>query len=157
MFELRAALARQTLSIGPGVPLMHAVLASRAFRLRREMPETARCSVAAPGGDRGGQGATAAGAVMQLHVSYGNALMATRGHTARREGKRSPRRASLAIVDKDAPGRLSADYGFWVGSYTRGRLVVDAGARNDFSQRPANASPEAKRRPSRRRNYVVCG
>ena len=99
-------------------------------------------------------GAQAAGArrlaapnqrLTQLHVAYGNALFAARGYgRAGNDGglRQSPR---VGVGDKDAPERLAADYGLWVGSYVRGELssmraqaatfLRDVGARPD--------SPEA--------------
>ena len=81
----------------------------------------------------------------QLHVSYGNALMATRGHGAPETTEAFAKARESASVDKDAPGRLSADYGLWVGSYTRGDLSsMRAHAMtflNDLEATPA--SPEA--------------
>ena len=58
----------------------------------------------------------------QLHVSYGNALIALRGHGARETTEAFAKAREAASGDKDAPGRLAADYGLWVGSYTRGDL-----------------------------------
>jgi predicted ATPase len=58
----------------------------------------------------------------KLHVAYGNALIATRGHGARETTAAFAKARESASGDKDAPGRLAADYGLWVGSYTRGEL-----------------------------------
>ena len=58
----------------------------------------------------------------QLHVSYGNALIAARGYGAPETTEAFARARESAAGDKDAPGRLSADYGLWVGSFTRGEL-----------------------------------
>src|SRR6202020_2741040 len=48
-----------------------------------------------------------------------------------------------AAGDKDAPGRLSADYGFCVGSFTRGELpsmrALSADFLNDVQARPDSA------------------
>ena len=57
-----------------------------------------------------------------LHVSYGNALIAARGYGAPETTEAFARARELAAGDKDAPGRLSADYGLWAGSYMRGEL-----------------------------------
>ena len=57
-----------------------------------------------------------------MHVAFGNALIAARGHGAPETTKAFARARELAVGDKDAPGRLSADYGLWAGSYTRGEL-----------------------------------
>ena len=58
----------------------------------------------------------------QLHVSYGNALIATRGYGAPETTEAFAKARELAGGDKSAPERLAADYGLWVGSYTRGEL-----------------------------------
>ena len=58
----------------------------------------------------------------QLHVSYGNALIAARGYGAPETTEAFARARESAAGDKDAPGRLAADYGLWVGSFTRGEL-----------------------------------
>ena len=58
----------------------------------------------------------------QLHVSYGNALTAARGYGAPETTEAFARARESAAGDKDVPGRLSADYGLWVGSFTRGEL-----------------------------------
>jgi predicted ATPase len=58
----------------------------------------------------------------QLHVAYGNALIATRGFGAPETTQAFARARESASGDKDAPERLAADYGLWVGSFTRGEL-----------------------------------
>ncbi len=58
----------------------------------------------------------------QLHVAYGNALFAARGYWAPETTQAFGRARESASRDKDAPERLAADYGLWVGSYTRGEL-----------------------------------
>ena len=81
----------------------------------------------------------------QLHVSYGNALIAARGYGAPETTEAFTRARESASGDKDAPGRLSADYGLWVGSYTRGELpsmrAHAAAFLSDLEGRPD--SPEA--------------
>jgi class 3 adenylate cyclase len=57
----------------------------------------------------------------RLHVAYANALFAARGPGAR-ETTEAFARARESFGDKDAPERLSADYGLWVGSFSRGEL-----------------------------------
>jgi hypothetical protein len=47
----------------------------------------------------------------QLHVSYGNALFAARGYGAPETTKAFAKARESASGDKDAPGRLAADYG----------------------------------------------
>ena len=79
----------------------------------------------------------------QLHVSYGNALIAARGYGAPETTEAFARARSAG--DKGAPERLSADYGLWVGSFTRGELpsmrAHSADFLNDVQARPD--SPEA--------------
>ena len=117
-----------------------------------------------PGGDRpsrqgdrdGGQGGRdgAAGAggsaapnqrLTQLHVAYGNALIAARGYGAPETTEAFARARESASGDKDAPERLAADYGLWAGSYVRGELpsmrAHAAAFLSDVEARPN--SPEA--------------
>jgi class 3 adenylate cyclase/predicted ATPase len=81
----------------------------------------------------------------QLHVAYGNALIAARGYGAPETTEAFARARESAAGDKDAPERLAADWGLWVGSYTRGELrEMRAHAEaflNDVEPRPD--SPEA--------------
>jgi predicted ATPase len=58
----------------------------------------------------------------KLHVSYGNALVRARGHGARETTEAFARARQSKFGDKDAPERLAADYGLWVGSLVRGEL-----------------------------------
>ena len=58
----------------------------------------------------------------QLHAAYGNALIAARGHGAPETIDAFARARKSASGDEDAPERLAADYGLWVGSYVRGDL-----------------------------------
>ena len=69
-----------------------------------------------------------------------------RAATARQKRqRRSPEAREFTAGHKDAPGRLSADYGLWVGSYTRGELpemrAHSATFLSDVEARPD--SPEA--------------
>ena len=57
-----------------------------------------------------------------LHVAYGNALIAARGYGAPETTEAFAKAREFASGDKDAPGRLAADFGLWAGSYTRGEL-----------------------------------
>ena len=71
------------------------------------------------------RGATAAGAPgerRQLHVAYGNALIATRGYGAPETTEAFAKARESADGDKDAPERFAIDYGLWVGNYLRGEL-----------------------------------
>jgi tetratricopeptide (TPR) repeat protein len=79
-----------------------------------------------------------------LQVAYGNALLAARGQGAPETTAAFARARESASGDKDAPERLAADYGLWVGSYTRGELpsmrahaaafLSDVAARPDSSE-----------------------
>ena len=81
----------------------------------------------------------------QLHVAYGNALLAARGYGASETSEAFARARESASGDKDAPGRLAADYGLWAGSLVRGELpsmrAYAAALLNDVEARPH--SPEA--------------
>jgi class 3 adenylate cyclase/predicted ATPase len=60
--------------------------------------------------------------VSRLQVAYGNALIAARGYGAPETTEAFAKARESASGDEDAAGRLAADYGLWVGSYTRGEL-----------------------------------
>ena len=80
-----------------------------------------------------------------LQVAYGNALIAARGFGAPETTEAFARARESASGDKNAPGRLAADYGLWVGSYVRGDLpsmrAHAAALLSDIEARPD--SPEA--------------
>jgi predicted ATPase len=63
----------------------------------------------------------------QLHVAYGNALIATRGYGAPETTEAFARARESAAGDNAALERLSADYGLWTGSYVRGELPAMRG------------------------------
>jgi class 3 adenylate cyclase/predicted ATPase len=68
---------------------------------------------------------TAAGASRerrQLHVAYGNAMLQLRGYGSPETTEIFERARESATGAKDAPDRLAADYGLWVGSFVRGEL-----------------------------------
>jgi class 3 adenylate cyclase/tetratricopeptide (TPR) repeat protein len=81
----------------------------------------------------------------QLHVAYGNAAIALHGFGAPETTEAFARARESASADRNAPGRLAADYGFWVGSFTRGELpsmrAHAAAFLGDIKARPD--SPEA--------------
>ena len=83
--------------------------------------------------------------VTQLHVAYGNALLQARGYGAPETTEAFARARELSPGDKDAPERLAADWGLWVGSYVRGDLpsmrAHAAAFLSDAEARPE--SPEA--------------
>ena len=74
--------------------------------------------------DKAGSGTAAgvSGERRQLHVAYGNALIAARGYGASETTDAFARARESAAGDKDAPERLAADYGLWVGSAVRAEL-----------------------------------
>ena len=80
-----------------------------------------------------------------MHVAYGNALITARGFGAPETTEAFARARESSSGDKDAPERLAADYGLWVGSYVRGDLpsmrAHAAAFLSDVEARPD--SPEA--------------
>src|SRR5271165_5204646 len=81
----------------------------------------------------------------QLHVAYGNALVAARGYGATETTEAFATARESASDEKDAPDRLAADWGLWAGSYVRGELpsmrAHAAAFLRDVEARPD--SPEA--------------
>ena len=104
---------------------------------RRKAPPTARRAT--------GGAAAPNQRLTQLHVAQANALFAARGYGAPETTEAFARARELALGDKDAPERLAADYGLWVGSYSRGDLpsmrAQAAVFLNDLEAKPD--SPEA--------------
>ena len=129
-FELRAAFSLAKLYQSTGRPAeAHAVLAPalEGFAPTPEMPEIAEAQAlltALAATDEVKGAAARRQRLMQLHVAYGNALIAVRGYGAPETTEAFARARELAAGDKDAPERLSADYGLWVGSLTRGDLPL---------------------------------
>ena len=80
-----------------------------------------------------------------MYVAYGNALFAARGTGAPETIEAFIRARESAPGDRDAPERLAADYGLWVGSHVRGDLPTArahaAAFLGDIAARPD--SPEA--------------
>ena len=78
-------------------------------------------------------------------MTYGNALIAARGYGAPETTEAFAKARVAASTDKNAPGRLAAHYGLWVGSYARGELpsmrAHAAAFLSDIEARPD--SPEA--------------
>ena len=81
----------------------------------------------------------------QLHVAYGNALIAARGYAAPETTEAFARARESASGGKDATEKLAGVYGLWVGGYVRGELPsMRAHAQaflDDVAARPN--SPEA--------------
>ena len=69
----------------------------------------------APGGS-----APSSQRLTRLHVAIGNALLQARGYGAPETMEAFAKARESASGDKDAPGRLAADYGLWAGSSLRG-------------------------------------
>ena len=59
-----------------------------------------------------------------LRAAYGNALFAARGPGAPETTEAFAKAREAALGSKDAPERLAADYGLWVGSFVRGELAA---------------------------------
>ena len=68
------------------------------------------------------QTATPAGARVKLQTSFGNALIAARGDGAPETTAAFERARELAAAVDDPMERLSANYGLWVGSLSRGEV-----------------------------------
>ncbi len=81
----------------------------------------------------------------QLHVAHANALFAARGSGAPETTEAFARARESVSGERVAPARLAADWGLWVGSYTRGELpsmrAHAAACLSDVEARPD--SPEA--------------
>ena len=127
-FELRAALSLAKLYRATGRPAeAHAVLAPalEGFSPTPEMPEIAEAQAllaALAATDEVKAEAAHRQRLTQLHVTYGNALIAARGYGALETTEAFAKAREAASGDKDAPGRLAADYGLWAGSFMRGEL-----------------------------------
>jgi tetratricopeptide (TPR) repeat protein len=127
-FELRAALSLAKLCQSTArLTEAHTILAPalEGFSPTPEMPEIAKAQalLAALGEtDEVKLAAAHRQRLTQLHVSYGNALIAARGYGAPETTEAFAKAREAASGDKDTPGRLSADYGLWVGSFVRGDL-----------------------------------
>jgi predicted ATPase len=92
-----------------------------------------------------GKAAGSSGERRQLHVAYGNALIAARGYGARETAEAFAKAGQAASGDKDAAERLAVNYGLWVGNFVRGELspmrAHAAGFLRDVEATPD--SPEA--------------
>ena len=127
-FELRAALSLAKLCQSTARPTdAHAVLAPalEGFAPTPEMPEIAEAQALLAALSLTAEVKAQAAKrhrLTQLQVSYGNALIAARGHGAPETMEAFARARKSASGDEDAPERFAADYGLWVGSYVRGDL-----------------------------------
>jgi predicted ATPase len=91
------------------------------------------------------QTATPEGARVKLQTRFGNALIAARGHGAPETTAAFARARELAAAVDDPMERLSANYGLWVGSLSRGeagplRAIAEVILRDIEDKSP---SPEA--------------
>jgi class 3 adenylate cyclase/tetratricopeptide (TPR) repeat protein len=127
-FELRAALSLAKLYQSTDRPVeAHAALsrALEGFTPSPEMPEIAEAQALQAALEQTEEvkaDAAKRQRLTHLHVAYGNALIAARGDGAPETMEAFARARKSASGDEDAPGRLAADYGLWVGSYVRGDL-----------------------------------
>jgi predicted ATPase len=127
-YRLLASLSLAKLHQSTGLPVeAHAVLAPAldGFSPTQEMPEIAEAQalLAALAQTTEVKSAAAQRQLLtHLHVSYANALFTARGFGAPETTEAFARARESASGDTDAPGRLEADYGLWVGSYVRGEL-----------------------------------
>jgi hypothetical protein len=161
-FGLQAALALAELYQSTGRPLdAHAVLAPalEGFAPTPELPTIAEAqaplaTLAESEGVR--SDAARRQRLTQLHVAYGNALLAARGPGASETTEAFARARESAYGKKDALERLAAGFGLWAGSRLRGDLPsmkAHAGAfLSDIEARPD--SPEAG--VARRAAGVTC-
>jgi class 3 adenylate cyclase/predicted ATPase len=76
-----------------------------------------------------------------LHVAYGNALIATRGYGALETTEAFAAARESVCGERDAPERLAADYGLWVSSFVRGERAHAEAFLSDVEARLD--SPEA--------------
>jgi predicted ATPase len=147
-FELRAALSLAKLYQSTArLTDAYAVLAPalESFAPTPEMPEIAEAQalLAALAETDGVKAATTQRQRLgQLHVAYGNALIAARGPAAPETTKAFARAREAALGDKDAPERLAADYGLWAGSYVRGELSAMRAHAQTFLK-DVEASPDS--------------
>jgi predicted ATPase len=126
-FGLRAALSLGKLYRSTGRPVeAHDVLspALEGFSPTPEMPEIAEAEAllaALQQTEEVKADAAKQRRLTHLHVAYGNALLQARGYGAS-ETTEVFARARESTADGEAPERLAADYGLWVGGLVRGEL-----------------------------------
>jgi predicted ATPase len=128
-FGLRAVLSLAKLYQSTGRPVeAHAVLAPalEAFSPTLEMPEIGEAQAllrTLAETEEVKADAVRRQQRRQLHVAYGNALIAARGFGAPETIEAFAKARDSAYGEKDAPERFAADYGLWVGSFIRGELL----------------------------------
>jgi hypothetical protein len=96
------------------------------------------------------QTATPAGARAKLQTSFGNALIAARGHGSPETTAAFARARELAATVDDPIERLSANYGVWVGSLSRGeagplRAIAEVVLRDIEGKPPSSETAIAHR------------
>ena len=149
--ELLAALALAKLYQSTARPAeAHAVLAPalEGFAPTPEMPEIAEAQtllVALAETDEVKAGAAQRQRLTQLNVAFGNALIAARGYGAPETTEAFAKVRKSVAGNENAPERLSADYGLWVGARARAELSAmkdhSTAFLNDVAANPD--SPEA--------------
>jgi class 3 adenylate cyclase/predicted ATPase len=127
-FELRAALALAKLYQSTNRTAdAHAVLtpALEGFSSTPEFPEIEEAQtllVALTQTDQVRNSAASRQRRLKLQTSFGNALIAARGHGAPETTAAFARAQELAAAVDDPMERLSANYGLWVGHFSRGEV-----------------------------------
>ena len=129
-FELRAALSLAKLYQSTARPVdAHGVLAPalKGFSPTPEMPEIAEAQALLAmlsEADEVRNAAALRKRQIDLQLSYGNALIATRGHGAVETTAAFARARELASGVDDITDRLSIYFGLWLGSFVRGGELV---------------------------------
>ena len=150
-FELRAALSLAKLYQSTGRPAeAHAVLAPalEGFAPTPEMPEIAEAQAllaALAETDEVKAEAAHRQRLTQLHVSYGNALIAARGYGAPETTEAFARARESTAGDKDAPRAIVGRLRLMGRQLHARRVAIDAGAFSGLPQRHSARpdSPEA--------------
>ena len=150
-FRLRAALSLAKLYQSTARPVeAHAVLAPalEGISPTPEMPEIAEAQAllaALAEADEVKAEAARRQQRRQLHVAYGNALIAARGYGAPETTEAFAKVRKSVAGNENAPELLSADYGLWVGARARAELSAmkdhSTAFLNDVAANPD--SPEA--------------
>ena len=140
-FELRAALSLAKLYQSTGRPAdAHAVLAPalEGFAPTPEMPEIAEAQAllaALAETDEVKAEAAHRQRLTQLHVSYGNALIAARGYGARETTEAFARAREFSVRRRGRAGAIGGRLRLMGRQLHARRVAGDAGARGDLPQR----------------------
>ena len=130
--------------------------ALEGFSPTPEMPEIAEAEAllaALAGTDEVKAQAAQQQRLTQLHVAYGNALIAARGFGAPETREAFARARESSVGETSAPERLAADYGLWASSYVRGELPSMRAHASAFLA-DVEAQPDS---PEAGVAYRVCG